>query len=227
MLSRNALRQLMAQAASAGSLQAVYNAALRGVQEALNIERASLLVFDAGGTMHFVAWSGLSDAYRTAVDGHSPWSVEETAATSILVPDVEEDTSLAEYLPIFRREDIRGLAFIPVQFGRRLLGKFMLYSRAPHAFSDAEIAVAEQIADHVASALEHHRMAVTLESRLAVERDLREHAEREAASREANARRLSLALSARGMGAWDWDIEHSTVTWSSELENIHGLESGT
>jgi len=70
-------------------------------------------------------------------------------------------------------------------------------------------------------------MAVALESRLTVERDLREHAEREAASREANERRLSLALSAGRMGAWDWDIAHSTVTWSSELEHIHGLESGT
>jgi PAS domain S-box-containing protein len=227
MLSRIALRQLMAQAASAGSLQAVYDAALRGVQEALNVERASLLVFDTSGTMRFVAWSGLSDAYRTAVDGHSPWSVDETTATALLVPDVEQDTSLAAYLPIFRREDIRALAFIPLQFGKRLLGKFMLYSRGPHAFSDAEVAVAEQIADHVASALEHHRMAVALESRLTVERDLREHAEREAASREANERRLSLALSAGRMGAWDWDIERSTVTWSSELEHIHGLESGT
>src|SRR5687767_1810975 len=84
MLSRIALRQLMAHAAGAGSLQAVYDAALRGVQEVLNVERASLLVFDASGTMRFVVWSGLSDAYRTAVDGHSPWSVDETAATSIL-----------------------------------------------------------------------------------------------------------------------------------------------
>jgi len=217
----------MAHAASAGSLQAVYDAALRGVQEALNVERASLLVFDASGTMRFVAWSGLSDAYRTAVDGHSPWSVDETAATSILVPDVEHDTSLAEYLPIFRRESIQGLAFVPLQFGKRLLGKFMLYSREPHAFSDEEIATAEQIADHVASALEHHRMAVALESRLDAERDLREHAEQEAALRERNERRLSLALAAGRMGAWDWDIGTGTVTWSSELERIHGLEPGT
>ena len=227
MLSRIALRQLMAQAASAGSLQAVYDAALRGVQEALNVERASLLVFDASGTMRFVAWSGLSDAYRTAVDGHSPWSVDETAATPLRVPDIEQDASLTHDVPIFRREDIRALAFVPLQFGTRLLGKFMLYSREPYAFSDAEIAVAEQIADHVASALEHHRMAVALESRLAVERDLREHAEREAALREANERRLNLALTAGRMGAWDWDIERDTVTWSSELESIHGLEPGS
>ena len=153
MLSRAALRQLMAHAANAGSLQDVYHTALRSVQEALNVERASLLVFDANGTMRFVAWSGLSEEYRTAVDGHSPWSVGETAATPLLVSDVEQDRSLSVYTPIFRRENIRALAFVPLQFGTRLLGTFMLYYRQPHTFSDAEIAIAEQIADHVTFAL--------------------------------------------------------------------------
>ena len=226
MLSRTALRQLMAHAASAGSLQAVYQTALHGVQEALNVERASLLVFDATGTMRFVAWSGLSDAYRGAVDGHSPWSVTETAATTLLVSDVDQDPSLMGLLPIFRRETIRALAFVPLQFGTRLLGKFMLYYREPHTFSDAEVAIAEQIADHVAFALEHHRIAVALESRLMTERDLRQHAEREAALREANERRLNLALTAGRMGAWDWDVTSGRVNWSSELERIHGLEPG-
>jgi|RhiMethySRZTD1v2_1073278.scaffolds.fasta_scaffold01619_12 PAS domain S-box-containing protein len=217
----------MANAASAGSLQAVYDTALRGVQETLNVERASLLAFDVTGTMRFVAWSGLSDEYRAAVDGHSPWSVNDTAATPVLVSDIERDASVALYAPIFRRESIRALAFIPVQFGTRLLGKFMLYYREPHTFSDAEIAIAEQIADHVAFALEHHRVAVALESRLVVERDLRQQAETDAAVREANERRLSLALAAGRMGAWDWDIGSGRVSWSSELERVHGLEPGT
>jgi PAS domain S-box-containing protein len=217
----------MAHAASKDSLQAVYHTALRGVQEALDVERASLLVFDASGTMRFVAWSGLSDAYRAAVDGHSPWSITETAASPILVSDVEKDSSLAAYLPVFRRENIRALAFVPLQFGARLLGKFVLYYQAQHTFSDTEIAVAEQIADHVAFALEHHRIAVALESRLAVERELRQQAEVEAALRETNERRLSLALAAARMGAWDWDIKSGRLAWSSEVERVHGLEPGT
>src|SRR5688572_8956137 len=135
MLSRAAVRRLMGQAAAAGSLQAVYQTALRAVQEALDVERASLLVFDEGGTMRFVAWSGLSDEYRKAVDGHSPWSADETAATPLIVTDTELDPSLTDYLPTFRRESIRALAFVPLQFGPRLLGKFMLYYRRPHAFS--------------------------------------------------------------------------------------------
>lgn len=216
----------MAHAAGAGSLHVVYDTALRAVQEALDVERASLLVFDEGGTMRFVAWSGLSDAYRAAVDGHSPWAPNETAATPLLVPDVDDDPSLGPFMLHLRREDIRALAFVPVQFGTRLLGKFMLYYRAPHAFTDAEIGVAQQIADHVALALEHHRVAVALEGRLAAEHALREQAEIEAALREAGERRLSLALTAGRMGAWDWDIPNGRVSWSSEVEIIHGLEPG-
>ena len=227
MLSRAELRHLMGQAAGAGSLESVYQTALRAVQKALDVERASLLVFDAAGTLHFVAWSGLSDEYRAAVNGHSPWSADDTAATPVVVPDVEQDPSLASYLPVFRRESIRALAFVPLQFGLRLLGKFVLYYREPHAFSDGEIETAQQIADHVAFAFEHHRIAVALEARLVAERDLRQLAETEAALRQTNERRLSLALAAGRMGAWEWDIAANRVSWSSELEAIHGLEAGT
>jgi PAS domain S-box-containing protein len=227
MLTRIALRQLMTHAASAGSLKDVYDAALRGVQEALNIERAALLVIDAGGTMRFVASSALSDEYRRAIDGHSPWSITDTNATPVLVADVELEPSLSVFVPVFRQEAIRALAFVPLQFGTRLLGKFTLCYREPHAFSETEVAVAEQIADHVAFALEHHRLAVALDDRLLAERNLREQAERDAAQREVNERRLDLALASGHMGAWEWDINSDVVTWSSELEVIHGLEPGT
>jgi PAS domain S-box-containing protein len=227
MLSRIALRQLMDDAARAGSLQAIYDAALNGVKEALDVERAAVLLFDGGGTMRFVASSGLSESYRRAVDGHSPWAITDTAATPLLVSDVEQAPALSDLTPILRLEGIRALGFVPLQFGTRLLGKFMLYYGEPHTFSEAEVAVAEQIADYVAFAFEHHRIAVELDSRLLTERTLREQAEREAALREANERRLDLAITAGHMGAWEWDIQSGAVTWSSELERIHGLEPGT
>jgi PAS domain S-box-containing protein len=217
----------MSQAARAGSLEHVYQTALRCVQEGLDVERASLLLFDATRTIRFVAWSGLSEEYRAAVDGHSPWSPDETRATPVLVHDVEQDAALVAYVPVFTREDIRALAFVPLQFGPTLLGKFMLYYREPHVFSNEEIATAKQIADYVVFALEHHRISVALEAQLVAERELRRHAESEAAQRQANESRLHLALAAGHMGTWDWDIVAGRVTWSEELELIHGLEPGT
>jgi PAS domain S-box-containing protein len=38
--------------------------------------------------------------------------------------------------------------------------------------------------------------------------------------------RLTLALEAGRMGAWDWEISTGTVTWSRSLEEIHGLPPG-
>jgi PAS domain S-box-containing protein len=48
----------------------------------------------------------------------------------------------------------------------------------------------------------------------------------EAALRESEAR-LQLALSAGQMGAWEWNISASKITWSSSLEVIHGLKRGS
>src|SRR5262245_17009723 len=107
----------MGHATSAGSVEAVYQAALQCVRNGLGIERASLLLFDTSGRMRFVAWSGLSDSYRDAVSDHSPWSPGETAAQPVLIGDVEQDASLRNYLPILDSEQIRAIAFIPLQFG--------------------------------------------------------------------------------------------------------------
>jgi PAS domain S-box-containing protein len=224
---RTLLRELMGHAARAERLDSVYQSALRCVQHGLGIERASLLLFDTSGSMRFVAWSGLSDEYRRAVDGHSPWSINEAKAMPILVSDVACDPKIVAYAPVFEAEGIRALAFIPLQFGATLLGKFMLYYREPHVFSKSEIMAAEQIADYVVFALEHHRIAVALEEQLVSERDLRQRAETEAAQREESESRLHVALAAGQMGAWEWDMATDRIRWSEELERMHGLEPGT
>jgi PAS domain S-box-containing protein len=43
----------------------------------------------------------------------------------------------------------------------------------------------------------------------------------------ASAERLQLALDAGRMGSWQWDIQSNKVTWSADLEAIHGLAPGT
>lgn len=227
MLSSVALQRLIGEAAGAESLQAVYQTALTCVQDVLGIERASLLVFDAEGSMRFVAWSSLSREYRAAVDGHSPWEPSETNAVPLLVPDVEVDPELADYRTVFRREGIRALAFIPLRYGTKLLGKFMLYYETPHEFTDAEVNATQLIADQVAFALEHYRLSVALEAKLDAEHALRQRTERVAARQRESESRLRLALAAGHMGTWEWDIATDRVEWSAEIEAIHGIPAGT
>ena len=166
------LRNLMERVVEATSLPDVYSCALTCLQDTLEVERSSLLVFDEHKVMRFVAWTGLSEKYRSAVDGHSPWKPEDTDAAPVLVSDVREDPACADYRAVMQSEGIRALAFIPLRFGNRVLGKFMLYYREPHEFTEEEVVFAEIIAGSVAFALEHFRVAGELEGRLAREQQL-------------------------------------------------------
>ncbi|MEO6697178.1 MAG: EAL domain-containing protein, partial [Gammaproteobacteria bacterium] len=147
----------------ANSVEDMYQEALNTLQDTLHAERASSLLFDEQGVMRFVAWRGLSEEYRRAADGHSPWSAEETSAQPILVADAEQDPSLASFLGTLRKEHIRALAFIPIAYQKRLLGKFMVYYNLPHAFSHEETQLAQTIASHVAFAIERVQQKARLE----------------------------------------------------------------
>ena len=138
-------------------LDGVYTAALATLAECLNVSRASVLLFDPDGVMRFKAYRGLSVQYRIAVEGHSPWTPDSVDAVPILVPDVTCDSSLERYLPVFARERIVALAFIPLVSLGRVIGKFMLYYDAPHAFDDEEVQLASVIAAAVAFAVERGR----------------------------------------------------------------------
>src|SRR5215213_5704107 len=70
------------------SLPAVYDAALDAILTALGCERASILLFDDGDAMRFVGWRGLSDGYRSAVEGHSPWDRDEENPRPVYFEDV-------------------------------------------------------------------------------------------------------------------------------------------
>ena len=61
----------------AQSRHRMYEASLDAIIRMLRCDRASILLFDDCNVMRFVAWRGLSDEYRRAVDGHSPWKPED------------------------------------------------------------------------------------------------------------------------------------------------------
>jgi PAS domain S-box-containing protein len=124
------------------SLQEVYDAALDAILAALGCERASILLFDAGDTMRFVGWRGLSDGYRRAVEGHSPWNRDDGNPRPICFEDVGKSDISDALKETIAQERIGAVAFIPVLIGGRLAGKFMAYYDAPHRFDALEIDVA-------------------------------------------------------------------------------------
>ena len=139
----------------AASFDETFAAALDAIQSALGCERASILLFDRSRVMRFVAWRGLSDGYRAAVDGHSPWTPDAANPSPIYVPDIDASEESEALKATVRAEGIRALAFIPLIADGRLIGKFMTYNPAPHAFTEEEASLANTIARQLALAVAH------------------------------------------------------------------------
>ena len=141
----------------AASPSDVYDASLDAIRLALGCERASILLFDESDVMTFVAWRGLSDGYRRAVEGHSPWTRDVRDPQPVCIEDVASDDIPEPLKAIVRAERIGALAFIPLVAKGELVGKFMTYYDAPHIFRKAEVDLAVTIARQLGFAVERLR----------------------------------------------------------------------
>ena len=156
-----------------GSAQQIYDAALDAITRGLGCERASILLFDDAGVMRFAAWRGLSEAYRRAVDGHSPWQSDEVDPHPLCIEDVARSNLPDELKETIARERIAAVAFIPVMEEDRLAGKFMAYYATAHQFSEAEVDAALTLARLLGFSLARLKGE---EARRAAERDARQFA---------------------------------------------------
>ena len=190
----------------AETLTDIYEAALDAIFDALHCSRASILLFDDAGVIRFVAWRGLSDAYRKAVEGHSPWTSDAKDPQPICIDHIDCADVAPSLKSVVRDEGIHALAFIPLVLSGKLIGKFMTYYDSPHAYTSAETELALIIARQLAFSIRRTR----------AEEALRE-----------SERRLEFALTVGQMGAWEWDIGGRQIIWSPGLEIIHGLQPGS
>ncbi|HEY3543404.1 MAG TPA: PAS domain S-box protein [Gaiellaceae bacterium] len=148
----NALYKVADAVARAATLDELFEEALDALIAATAAERAALLLSDAGGVMRFRASRGLSDAYRIAAEGHSPWPPGTADPAPVLISDVSRSDLEPELAAVVVDEGIAALAFVPLVHLGRLLGKFMLYTAEPHAWEEREIRLCVTIANHLASA---------------------------------------------------------------------------
>ena len=137
----------------AGALEEIYEVALDELQRTVRADRASVLLYDDDRVMRFKAWRNLSEEYRRAVEGHSPWSPDDPDPQPVLVGDVRADSHLAGLMPVLEREGIAAVGFIPLVSGGRLLGKFMIYFDEPRDVALPELQMTQTIASHIAFAI--------------------------------------------------------------------------
>ncbi|HEU0084070.1 MAG TPA: PAS domain S-box protein [Bradyrhizobium sp.] len=130
-------------------VQEVYEVALDAITRALSCARASILLYGEDDVMRFVAWRGLSDGYRRAVEGHSPWTRDEKDPRPVVFENIPASNLSDELKATIAREGIGAVAFIPIMDGGRIAGKFMAYYNTPHHFTDAEMEVALTLARQV------------------------------------------------------------------------------
>ncbi|MCT2580791.1 MAG: PAS domain S-box protein [Mesorhizobium sp.] len=142
----------------AANLGEVHEIALSTIIRALGADRASILFFDNTGFLRFAASRGLSQAYRTAVEGHSPWSRDTRDPEPIAIADVEQSGLPDDLKAAVRDEGIAALAFIPISVRGQLLGKFMSYYDHPHDFVESELRFALTVAGQLGFAVDRVRL---------------------------------------------------------------------
>jgi PAS domain S-box-containing protein len=101
---------------------------------------------------------------------------------------------------------LRSTLAIPLRAKERIIGQISVDHVEPNFYKPAHCELAMIIANHAAVAIEQARLF-----------------EQERLARE----RLEVAVAAGNLGTWEWDIASGKVTWSPQLEAIHGLAPGS
>lgn len=155
----------------ATGMEGMLDAALDAISEGLGCDKCSILLFDADGVMRFVAWRGLSDHYRRALEGHTPWTPDTIDPPPIFVDDIEQATEPDLVKQTVLAEGIRSLAFIPITSQGMVIGKFMAYHASANGCDEGCRVLAVTIARQLGFSLER---ASAERARLAALNDLQE-----------------------------------------------------
>ena len=137
----------------ASSLDEIYSTAMEAICDALQCERVAILLYDETGTMRFVSWRGLSETYRKAVEGHSPWNRDDSDPQPVCITDIGAAQLDERLKNTILAEGIHACAFIPLLSNDKLVGKFMMYFNNPHSFADTELQLSLTIARQIAFAI--------------------------------------------------------------------------
>jgi PAS domain S-box-containing protein len=122
--------------------------------------------------------------------------------------------------PWARAHGVAAALAVPLRVADRCIGALSVRTYAPRVWTEDDARTLSLLAAQVGPGLEAARLYKRTREE-ARERGIL--LAREQLSRE----RLEVALEGGRMGTWDWDARTNRVTWSPQLEAIHGFEPGT
>jgi PAS domain S-box-containing protein len=126
------------------------------------------------------------------------------AGHTVVVPDIMTDPRTADVAAAYAAYCCLALLQVPLVRGGRLLGILFLLSDAPRAWTSAEVALAEEVAERTRAALERARA--------------------EAGLRESETR-LRLATEAAEVGFWDVDPARDILVWPPRVKAMFGISA--
>jgi PAS domain S-box-containing protein len=178
---------------------------------------ASVLLADnEAGVLRHGAAVGLPADYNAAVDGLEIGPTAGTCGTAaylrerVIVDDIETDPLWDDYRQLARDAGVRACWSTPlIGSDDDLLGTLAFYHRTPRRPEQEQLEAMDAISDVVRLVIEHSR-------RLAGVRSLEDEAARQL--------RLELAVSAGGVGTFDWDLAGGNLRYDEQLLEIFGLE---
>jgi PAS domain S-box-containing protein len=158
---------LVARVNRAEAMPEIMEASLDAIRRCVRADRAAVLLFDEQNVMRFKAWFGLSDGYRAAVEGHSPWAINASDPRPIYFEDVSRAPIPEALRETVLKEGIGAIGFIPLTYEKRLLGKFMIYFNEPRPISVEDLRASETIASQVSFAIIRQQSEQALEKLVA------------------------------------------------------------
>jgi PAS domain S-box-containing protein len=180
--------------------------------------RAALHIVDPDGArLRFGAAAGMSELYRSAVDGFEIRPTNpacgKVAFTGerIIVEDVTTDPLWEPYRALAQQLNIRACWSFPIRSLAldKILGTIAIYYDSPRDPRQEDIEAVELLTQTAALIIERHKAA-------------EEHAVAHERLRLSESR-LRLALAGARAAAWEWDAGADDIVWSPEMFAITGL----